>query len=100
MFQVGIYAVLQCGFEIKQRAYKKRHIYISKSFKCCLKRPKLITDCPTDLTTLADHHKVTPTWDPDHKGIGGNEREDELTRKGSANKFLRPQPNNHHHANL
>lgn len=45
-----------------------------------------------ELATLADHNKGTLIRMPGHKEIENNEKADELARKGSAIKFLGPEP--------
>jgi len=44
------------------------------------------------LETLSKDNDVTLTWVPGHSGIPGNEKADELARRGSSSQFIGPEP--------
>lgn len=48
--------------------------------------------CHKKLEQLAKGNSVTLLWVPGHCGIDGNEKADELARKGSETKFIGPEP--------
>ena len=46
-------------------------------------KSKLVRCCREELKVLGIQHKVSLCWVPGHEGIPGNEKADELARKGS-----------------
>ncbi|KAJ8916950.1 hypothetical protein NQ315_008350 [Exocentrus adspersus] len=48
--------------------------------------------CWKELSDLARHNRVELLWVPGHSGIKGNEKVDELARKGSSASYIGPEP--------
>ncbi|KAJ8981752.1 hypothetical protein NQ317_004932 [Molorchus minor] len=98
-FQAEVYAILHCAKENTTRAYVNRRINIFSDSQAALKaltNPKvtsrLVWECQKELENLADHNRVTLLWEPGHSKIQGNEKADELARKGSSTPFIGPEP--------
>lgn len=47
-------------------------------------RSKVVSNCHKELDALCEQHKVTICWVPGHKGIEGNEKADELAKRGAS----------------
>jgi ribonuclease HI len=79
VFQMEIYAILQCAYE-NIRAYRNKWILIFSDSQAALNGPKvtsrLVAECLDALSALADLTKVTLIWVPGHRGICGNEHAD------------------------
>ena len=55
-------------------------------------KSKLVLECLECLSELATHNSVQLVWVPGHEGFSGNERADELTKKGADTPFTGPEP--------
>ncbi|KAJ8980463.1 hypothetical protein NQ317_007659 [Molorchus minor] len=82
-----------------RRAYVNKRINIFSDIQAALKaltNPKvtsrLVWECQEDLENLADHNRVTLLWVLGHPEIQGNEKADELERRGSSTPFIDPKP--------
>ena len=53
-------------------------------------KSKLVLECLECLSELATHKSVQVVWVPGHEGILGNERADELAKKGADTPFTGP----------
>ncbi|KAJ8916956.1 hypothetical protein NQ315_008356 [Exocentrus adspersus] len=53
---------------------------------------KLLWECWKELSDLTRHNSVELLWVPGHSGIKGNEKVDELARKGSSASYIGPEP--------
>ncbi|KAJ8909669.1 hypothetical protein NQ315_008899 [Exocentrus adspersus] len=95
-----VYALLQCARENNLRAYiRNKRINILTDSQAALKglrnhkvTSRLLWECWEELSDLARHHRVVLLWVPGHSGIKGNEKADELARKGSSASYIGPEP--------
>jgi ribonuclease HI len=99
VFQIEIYAILQCARENIRRAYKNKQILIFSDTQAALKAlsgPKvtsgLVAGYLDALSALANLNKVTLAWVQGHRGISGNEEAYKLARQASTTPLLGPQP--------
>ncbi|KAJ8917941.1 hypothetical protein NQ315_002636 [Exocentrus adspersus] len=99
VFQAEVYALLQCARENNLRAYRNKRINILTDSQAALKglrnhkvTSRLLWECWEELSDLARHNRVVLLWVPGHSGIKGNEKADELARKGSSASYIGPEP--------
>ncbi|KAJ8914612.1 hypothetical protein NQ315_015349 [Exocentrus adspersus] len=99
VFQAEVYALLQCARENNLRAYRNKRINILTDSQAALKglwnhkvTSRLLWECWEELSDLARHNRVVLLWVPGHSGIKGNEKADELARKGSSASYIGPKP--------
>ena len=62
-----------------------------KALKAIRTTSPLIQQCQKALNDISTKHVVGLYWVPEHAGVRGNEIADELTRDGSALKFVGPE---------
>ena len=81
------------------RGYNSRTITIFTDRQAALKalksvtvKSKLVIECLECLTELSTHNSVKLVRVPGHEGILGNERADELAKKGADTPFSGPEP--------
>ncbi|KAJ8917629.1 hypothetical protein NQ315_000113 [Exocentrus adspersus] len=81
------------------RAYRNKRINILTDSQAALKglrnhkvTSRLLWECWKELSDLARHNRVVLLWVPRHSGIKGNEKADELARKGSSASYIGPEP--------
>ncbi|KAJ8918177.1 hypothetical protein NQ315_014043 [Exocentrus adspersus] len=91
VFQAEDYALLQCARENNLRAYRNKRINILTDSQAALKGLRNHKECWKELSDLARYNRVVLLWVPGHSGIKGNEKADELARKGSSASALRPE---------
>ena len=99
VFQVEIYAILECARVCLARNYRGANICIFsdsqaalnalKSFQC---RSKLVWECIQSLAQLCQRNQINLYWVPGQCGIEGNEKADTLARLGSSTHFVGPEP--------
>jgi hypothetical protein len=100
IFIAEVFAITTCARRILQRNDRNRRtIYILSDSRAALLaissytiKSKMVLECTRLLTALASRHKVTLMWVPGHTGIEGNEKADELAKKGSKTYFVGPEP--------
>ena len=99
VFQTEIFAILECARENIRRAYTNKQILIITDSQAALRAlsnprvtSKLVWECLIELKTLGDRNSVRLIWVPGHTGIPGNEKADELARKGSTAPYIGPEP--------
>jgi ribonuclease HI len=99
VFQIEIYAILQCACENIRRAYKNKQILILSNSQAALKAlssPKvtsrLVAECLNALSEMACLNEVNLVWVLGQCGIFGNEEADKLARQASAKPLLGPEP--------
>jgi len=92
-----VYAIWQCARENNRRAVVDRQIHILSDSQAALRAissqkvtSRLVWDCIEELKTLAERNNVRLTWVPGHQGIEGNEKADELAKRGSES--AQPEP--------
>ena len=56
-------------------------------------RSKVVSSCHKELLALREQHNINLCWMPGHKNILGNEKADELAKRGAQyGKFFHPYP--------
>jgi ribonuclease HI len=99
VFQTEIYAILQCAYENKRRAYRNKRILIFSDSQAAIRAldgPKvksdLVVECLDALSGLAGQNKVILAWVPDHCGIQGNDEAIRLAKQASGLHLKGPEP--------
>lgn len=99
VFQTEIFAISACADLISDMGNPNRIISICSDSQAALKalmsiktNSKLVYECKRKLQKLALNHTIKLIWVPGHTGIPGNERADELARKGTSTYFTGPEP--------
>jgi len=97
VFQAEIYAILACVYEIQFQNRPEIYMSICSDSQAALKALQairtspLVQQCQKALDDISTRHAVWLYWDPGHAGVRVNQIADELTRDGSALKFVGPE---------
>jgi ribonuclease HI len=94
VFQIEIYAILQCACENIRRAYKNKRILILSNSQAVLKAlsgPKGTSELVA-LSALAGLNEITLAWVPGHCGILGNKEAEKLAKQASSMPLPSPEP--------
>lgn len=99
VFQAEVYAIEECARFNLDRGYRNQEIAILSDSQAAIKAlssnvisSKLVRDCRHRLNELGTGNRVTLYWVPGHMGVDGNERADELARRGAETHFIGPEP--------
>lgn len=99
VFQTEVGAISVCLEENLRMKYEGRNILIFTDSQAAIKalnsykvKSKQVWHCLSLLTKLGQRNDVILTWVPGHSGIEGNEKADELARKGSETPLVGPEP--------
>ena len=93
VFQAEVFTIMASIHESIARGYNGKTIKIFTDSQAALKalvtiNSKLVLQCLGCLNELATYNSVQLVWVPGHEGILGNERTDELAKKGAVNGVL------------
>jgi hypothetical protein len=94
VFQVEIYAVLACVYEIQFQNRPEKYMSILSDSQAALKALQavrtspLVQQCQKALNDISTRHVVGLCWERGHTVVRGNEIADELARGGSVLGFL------------
>ena len=101
VFQGELIAIQQCASINLNKGLKGANINICSDSQAALKalraftyESRSVSECLDTLTALAKSNKVNLIWVPGHEGIEGNEKADELAKKGANCPFVGPEPFN------
>ena len=99
VFQVEIYAILACVYEIHFQNRPEKYVSICSDSQAALKALQavrttspFVQQCEKALNDISTRHAVGLFWVPGYAGLRGNEIADELARGGSLLRFLGPEP--------
>ena len=99
VYQAELYAIEICVRKCLEIETTNKNIFIYSDSQAVLKSllkykvgSKLLWNCMCLLNELSRDNKVQLVWVPGHSNISGNEKADELARKGSDTKFIGPEP--------
>lgn len=99
IYQAELFAINKCVEINLERNLRNQHIYINSDSQAALlalesleSYSKLVQNCKDNLNTLATTNKVILRWVPGHSDIVGNEKADELARKGADTTLVGPEP--------
>ena len=98
-FQLEIYAILACAYEIQSQNRPEKYVTICSDSLAALRvleavrtTSPLVHQCQKVLNEISSRHAEGLFWVPGHAGVRDNEIADGLTRGGPAQRFLRPEP--------
>lgn len=99
VFQAEIFAILECVNVCLKRKYRYANICIFSDSQAALNAlsaykctSKLVWECILSLRQLCESNSVNLYWVPGHCGIEGNEKADDLAKRGSNSQFVGPEP--------
>ena len=82
-----------------EKGYHGKRIRIFTDCQSALKalssyqvKSKLVWDCLNSLIALSSCNSLELRWVPGHQGIQGNEKADQLAKKGAETSFIGPEP--------
>lgn len=90
IFQAEIFAISEALSLIKSKDFRNKSFVICIDSQAAINAlnsstitSKLVSDCLTKLKSLANSCHITLCWVPGHSDVMGNEKADELARKGT-----------------
>ena len=99
VFQAEVMAIIECVSLMLGEKISDKNIAICTDSQATLKaleqdeiKSKVVLECCIKLKELAMSNQVTLLWVPGHSKIVGNEKADELAKKGSETKLFGPEP--------
>jgi len=91
VFQVEIYAILACAYEIQMNVRPEKYVFALKVIQAAKTTSPLLQLCQKALN-ISTQHTVGLNWVPGHAGVQGNKIANKLARYGSVQKFVGLQP--------
>jgi ribonuclease HI len=95
----SVYPILVCSENCRNAQMRDKVICVCSDSRASLVAltsytisSSLVYQCWHSLQELSDYNRVKLFWVPGHGDIDGNEKADELARKGSETKFCGPEP--------
>lgn len=99
IFQAEIYALLCASKEVDRAGINGRRVFFCSDSQAALKSlsnprvdSKLVLECLNSLCELNQRNLVSLIWVPGHSNILGNEKADELAKRGAETAFTGPEP--------
>jgi ribonuclease HI len=99
VFQDEVYVILACVHEIETQDQPEKYVSICSDSQAALKllqatkmMSPLVRQCQQALNDISNQHAVRLYWVPGHARVRGNEIADKLTRGGSGQQFVGPEP--------
>ena len=99
IFQAEVYVILACAHEIEAQDRPEKYVSICSDSQVALKALKaakttspLVRHCKQALNDISARCGLRLYWVPGHAGVRGNEIADRLTRSGSGQQFIGPEP--------
>jgi len=99
IFLAEIRAIIEGCHAIKESNITNEIVFICSDSQAALKalssvemKSALTLECWELLNNLASDNRIDLLWVPAHSNIDGNEKADELAKKGALSKFIGPEP--------
>ena len=99
VFQAAVFAILYCAETLMSEKEAGRRFSICSNSQAAIRavgKPEissiLVWECKKALNQLAELNNVALIWVSGHSGIKGNEKADQLVKKGAAGKPIGPEP--------
>lgn len=99
VYKAEIFAILKCSEALKEKKIVNKTIHICTNSQASFKAlasfcftSKITIECLKQINDLAQNNETFLTWVPGHHGIEGNDKADELARKGSETQFVGSEP--------
>lgn len=99
VYQAEIFAISDCMKVLEEKGIEGEVIHICTDSQSSLESlashcftSKIVIECLQNIESLSNKNEIYLTWVPGHEGIEGNEKADELARKGSQSEYHGPEP--------